>query len=195
MTISDPAETSKTKKRPLLRVILLLLALLTSPLVCCGSIYFMESISSLTGFTLNIFRAEARVENVSDETLYITPITTTYREPMVIPQSAFIRQRDFPLRPGHSITLTYDSADLPLGGFAVCRANDDCRMLVADHSEVYYLYSFGELPELDPGWLRAIRSRPEYNFSVVLFPILSLLPVGLFLGWLYVIWQEKKRVG
>jgi hypothetical protein len=125
--------------------------------------------------------------------LYFTAITTTYGQPEVIRQSAFIKQRDIPVEPNHSIVLTYDSADMPLSGIAVCRTDDDCRLLDVDYSPVYYLDSFENLPGLDPSWLLAIRSHNPYDPGIVLYPALGLVPVVLFLGWLYLGRLENKK--
>ncbi len=194
------SETNQAQQRPLLRVILLLLAILTSPLACCGGSFLLDALPAsvlppVVSFMTNLFEAEARVENRTGETFYLTPMTTTTGQPKVIAQTTFIRQRDFPLQPNRSIVLTYDAADLPLSGIAVCRANDDCRLLVADHSEIYYLDSFENLPRLEADWLLAIRSHPQNNFGLLLFPLLGLIPVVLFLAWLAVCQSDKQRAG
>ena len=186
--MTDVVETNRARKRPPVRVILLLLVVVTSPLCCCGVTFLLNTISPSF---LNFFHGEARVENRSGETLYITPITTTYGHPVVIGQFTFIRQRDIPLQPNRSIVLTYDTADMPLSGIAVCRTNNDCRLLAVDHLDVYYLDSFENLPSLEPGWLLAIRSHPPYSFQIIVFPILGLLPVILFLSWLYLIVRSR----
>ena len=186
--MSDAVETKGTKKRSPLRW--LLLALILSPLTCCGGFY---TLSALPGVTPGLFETEVRIENRSDEMLYITPITTTYAEPRVIPQPARIRQVDIPLRPGRSITLTYNAADFPLSGVAVCRKDGECRLLETEYSGVTYLDSFEALPVLEPNWLQAMQTSPRYRFGIVIFPLLGLVPVILFLNWLYEIWQSKKR--
>ena len=188
MTMSDAVETKQAKKRSPLRW--LLLALILSPFTCCGGFYIL---SALPGVTPGLFETEARIENRSDETLYITPITTTYRDPLVIPQRAFIRQVDIPLRPGRSITLTYDAADAVLAGVAVCRKDGECRMLETGSSDVTVLGSFAALDELDPSWRQAMQTSPRYNFGILIYPLLGLVPVVLFLNWLYLVWQNKKR--
>jgi hypothetical protein len=144
---------------------------------------------------VNLFEAETRVENRSGEVLYITPFTTTYGRPVIIKQFTFIRQRDIPLQPKQSLVLTYDAADMPLSGIAVCRTSGECRFVAADYSGVYYLDSFDDLPELNPGWLSTIQAQPQYSFEIVVIPILSLLPVILFSGWLYLGRREGKRAG
>jgi hypothetical protein len=190
--MTDVVETNRTRKRPSLRVILLLLTVVTSPLCLCGVTFLLSTASPSF---LNFFHGEARVENRSGETLYITPITTTYGHPVVIGQFTFIRQRDIPIQPDHFIVLTYDTADAPLSGIAVCRTNDDCRLLAADHLDVYYLDSFESLPSLEPGWLSAIRSHPPYSFQIIVFPILGLLPVVLFSSWLYLVVKSRSNRG
>jgi hypothetical protein len=190
MPMSDAAETKGARKRS--RLIWLLLALILSPLTCCGGFY---TLSALPGQTPGLFEAEVQIENKTGETLYITPITTTYRDPRVIPQLAFIRQVDIPLRPGRSIVLTYDAADFPLAGVAVCRKDGRCRMMETERSSVTYLDSFEALPHLDPSWLQAMQNSPRYRFGILTYPLLALVPVVLFLNWLYLVWQDKKRAG
>lgn len=182
------------------RRILFLLTLITSPLFCCGCFYLLEALPasllpSSVDFMINLFEAEAQVENRSGETLYITPISTTLGRPMVIPQSASIRVHSIPLKPDHTMVLTYDSADMVLSGLAVCRANQECRLLAVDGSDEYHVDSFESLPGVETGWIQAIQAKSEYNFSIVLIPILSLLPIVLFLSWLYWGRLEKKRLG
>ena len=180
------------------RRILFLLTLITSPLFCCGCFYLLEALPasflpSSVDFMLNLFEAEAQVENRSGETLYITPLSTTPGRPMVIPQSASIRVHNIPLKPDHSMILTYDRADMVLSGIAVCRTDQDCRLLPVDGSDEYYVNSFENLPGLEPGWLEAIQAEPQYNFSIVLIPVLSLLPVVLFFRWRYSGRLENNR--
>jgi hypothetical protein len=190
MTMSDAVETKGATKRSIPRLIWLLLALIFSPFTCCGGFYIL---SALPGVTPGLFETEARIENRTDETLYLTPITTTYRDPMVIQQIAFIRQVDIPLRPGRSITLTYDAADAPLSGVAVCRKDGECRVLVTESSGVTVLGSFEALYELDPSWLQVIQTSPQYRFGILIYPVLGVLPVILFLNWLYLVWRGKKQ--
>lgn len=134
-----------------------------------------------------MFEVEARVENRSGELLYLTAITTTTGEPLVIAQRAFLRQRDIPLQPNQSVVLLYDAADRPLAGIAVCRPNDDCRLLAVDYSNQCHVDSFESLPPLESSWLVAIRAHPQYSFNKVLFPVLGFVPVSLFVSWVYLI--------
>jgi hypothetical protein len=187
MTMSDTDETKGTKKRSPLRW--LLLALILSPLTCCGGFYIL---SALPGVSPILFETEVRIENRTEETLYLTPITTTYRDPRIIPQRAFIRQVDIPLRPGRSIVLTYDAADFPLAGVVVCRKGGECRVLDAESSDVTVLDSFEALHKLDSSWLQAMQTSPRYRFGIVIYPLLALVPVVLLLNWLYLFWQGKK---
>ena len=184
-------------KRPL-RVILLLLTLLTSPLICCGALQVLNALPSslLPGglnFTLHLFESEARIENRTAETFYLTPITTSYGRPAVIPQNIAFRQRNIPLAPKNSVLLQYDSADMPLSGIAVCRTDTDCRLLAVDYSGAYILDSYESLPPLEPSWSAALQSSPLHNYSNIIFPVLSLLPILLFVGWIYVGSLEKKE--
>ena len=71
-----------TPRNRWMRVVLLALALLTSPALCCGGLQVLDSLpeSSLPpslDFTANLFENSARVEHQTSETLYITAITTT----------------------------------------------------------------------------------------------------------------------
>src|SRR5574340_1298926 len=113
--------TSTNRPRRWLRTLLLVLALLTSPALCCGGLQLVDSLPSswlpsYVDFIVNTFESSARVENKTAETLYLTPITTTYGDPRVIAQSGTFRQRELPVKPGGSIQLQYDAADLPLAG-------------------------------------------------------------------------------
>jgi hypothetical protein len=198
--MTNVVQTDQASRPRPLRAILLLLALITSPLVCCGAIQLLEALPAslfppALDFTLSLFEAEARVENRTTETFYLTPITTTNGQPMVIAQNISLRQRDIPLEPNGSVVLKYDSADMPLSGIAVCRTDEDCRLLPVDNSGVYVLDSYENLPDLEPSWLLAIQSQPLNNYSNVLFPALSLLPLLLFASWLYLGRLEKKRAG
>ena len=183
---------SSFEERKTLRMILLLFAVFTSPLICFGCIIFLSAAPD--SVLPRLFRGETRIENNSGETLFLTPITTTYGHPEVITQSAFFRQRDIPLEPNQSIVLTYDTADLPLAGIAVCRANQDCRRLGVKNyfSDTYILESIDTLPKLDQNWIEAIQSHPRYNYSLVLFPVLGLVPVALFFAWLNLGIRAKK---
>ncbi|MCL6541133.1 MAG: hypothetical protein K6T87_11235 [Roseiflexus sp.] len=121
-------------------MILLLLALLTSPLVCCSAIQLLldalptSLLPSALDFTLNLFEAKTRVENRTSEVLYLTSITTTYGRPVVIAQNITFRQRDIPLEPNGAVLLEYDAADMPHAGIAVCRTAEDCRLLMNDYT-------------------------------------------------------------
>jgi len=173
-------EKSKSQRK-----ILLLLAIITSPLICCGGIFVLNVMPDSP--LPRLFEGQARVENNSGEILFLTPITTTYGYPKVITQSAILRQRDIPLQPNQSIVLTYNTADMPLAGIAVCRANQDCRFLGAKNyfSDTYDLESIETLPKLDHNWIEAIQSHPRYNFGFVLFPVFGLIPVALLFAWMY----------
>lgn len=185
--MSDAVETKGTKKSSSLRW--LLLALIFSPLTCCGGFYIL---SALPGVTPILFEKEVQLKNETNETIYLTPITTTYRDPLVIPQRAFIRQVDIPLRPGRSITLTYDAADAPLAGVAVCKKDGECRMLETESSGLTVLNLFGALHELEPSWRQAMQTSPRYRFGILIYPLLGLVPVVLFLNWLYLVVRKKN---
>ncbi len=190
---------ANTKDKPRnIRVILLLLAALTSPLLCCGTVQLLDALprSLLPGgldFMVNVLESEARVENRTSETFYLTAITTTYGEPRVIGQDISFRQRDIPLKPNGSVVLQYDSADMPLSGIAVCRNAEDCRLLARDNSDMYVVEAYETLPSLERGWLQAIKSHPLHNYSNIVIPLLSLVPILLFASWIRFVRAEKKQ--
>jgi len=83
---------------------------------------------------------------------------------------------------------------LPLVGIAVCRSEQDCRLLVGNYaSEVYSLNSYENLPSLDPSWREAIQAYPLHTYSAVIVPLLSVLPIALLAAWIYIGKVEKKR--
>lgn len=176
---------------------LLVLALLTSPALCCGGLQVLDSIpeSSLPAsldFVVNLFEKRARVDNQTSETLYITAITTTYGDPRIIPQNIAFRQRSIPVRSQQSTMLEYDSADLPLAGFLVCRTTEDCRILHANHSDTYELTSYEALEGLEPGWLEAAQAVPLHSYGTFLIAAFSLVSILLFGGWIYLTRRSRK---
>jgi len=182
----------------LLRAFLLILGLVTSPLICCGGIQLLDALPgsllpSGLDFIVNLFESDVRIENGTSETFYVTAITTTYGHPQVIPQNISFRQRDIPLAPNSSVVLKYDSADMPLAGIAVCKTSDDCKLLPRENSGAYHLDSYETLPALESDWLTAIQSHPLYNYSNIVIPILSLLPVLLIVFWIYLGKMEKRN--
>lgn len=196
---------STLDKRSCVRRVLFLLALLSSPLFCCGSLYVLEALPaallpSTVDTVMHLFEVEARLENRTGETLYITPISTTYGRPTVIMRMTSYWIRDIPLQPKRSLRLIYDSADMPLAGIAVCRADQDCRFLArelcttVEGSQVCFIDAIENLPGLEPGWRQAILSYPEYNFMAVLMPILGLLPLALFALYLYIGRLENRQM-
>jgi hypothetical protein len=190
--MNDAAPDGHAFRNRWMRTLLLVLALLTSPALCCGGLQVLDSIpeSSLPAsldFAVNLFEKRARVENQTSETLYITAITTTYGDPRIIPQNIAFRQRSIRVRAQQSMMLEYDSADLPLAGIVVCRTPDDCRMLPANHSDIYELTSYEALEGLEPDWLEATQAVPLYNYGTLLIAAFSLVSILLFGGWIYLI--------
>jgi hypothetical protein len=190
--MNDAASDGHAFRNRWRRVVLLVLALLTSPALCCGGLQVLDSIpeSSLPApldFAVNLFEERARVENQTSETLYITAITTTYGDPRIIPQNIAFRQRSIPVRSQQSMMLEYDAADLPLAGILVCRTTEDCRILPANHSDIYELTSYEALDGLEPGWLEATQAVPLHNYSTFLIAAFSLVSILLFGGWIYLI--------
>jgi hypothetical protein len=198
--MTDGTQSRDLRGPKWIRTALLVLALLTSPILCCGGIQLLDALPSswLPGslsFMLNLFESEARVENKTSQTLYLTAVTTTYGDPRVISQNIAFRQRDIPVGPQNSVALQYDSADLPLAGIAVCRTEDDCRLLPVNYSQVYELNSYESLEPLDPSWLTAIQSSPLHNYSNLIITAFSLVPILLFSGWLYLNQRQRSRPG
>jgi len=195
--MSEKIEIEQGKKKISSRAILLILAMLLSPLICCGGTYLLEIIPDsllppIADMTVNLFEEDVQVENRSKEIVYVTSITTTRGKPEVIGQLSYIKQRDIPIKPGDSVLMTYDMADMPLSGIAVCRAEGDCRLLAVDQKDVYFVDSIEDLPRLEEDWLLAIQSTPQNNFGIVIYPILGFVPIALFAIWLYLTIKERK---
>jgi hypothetical protein len=149
--MDEPSVKPQKSRLSQIRILLAFLILLTSPCALCGLVSLLDSLppSVLPGamdFSLNLFESEVQIENRTGETLYLTPITTTYGEPMVIGQSS-LRQRDIPVEPGELAVLTYDAADMPLSGVVVCRSADECRLFKTTYGEVQHIDSFEALPD------------------------------------------------
>ena len=172
------------------KLLLLLFAVLLSPLTCFGVTYIINLLPE--PLSLNFFETGFWVENQTEETLYITPITTTTGKPLIIRQTKSIRQRDFPIRPGQSLILTYDSADRPLSGIAVCRSSEDCRLFATDYTNEYILDSYEDLPPLEQNWLLAVQSSSKWGLDIVIFPLLGFVPVILFVIWVYLSLKDRK---
>ena len=143
----------------------------------------------LSNNMINGFKVKYRVyiENKTSQILYLTAITTDHVIPKVI------SKRDIPIRPQSSVDLVYDLYDL--AGIAVCMTEDDCRLLPADNSHLYELNSYESLESLDASWLKAIQSYPLHNYSSLIIIALSLVPILLFSGWLYLNRREKSSAG
>ncbi len=174
------------KAKKVFRIILLILILLTSPFACMGAgslIFALPGIDSI-GF----FHGEVRVENQSPETIYITPITTTYAEPRIITQALSLHNRDIPLKAGASLNITYDTADFPLAGIALCREEGQCRLLEYTHQETLTFKDFDALPLLDENWLAIIQRAPKYNLQLFIFTGFALIPFILLILW----WKMGK---
>jgi hypothetical protein len=188
--MNDIAGNNHIRRNHRIQVMLLTLALLTSPALCCGGVQLLDSLPASwlpasLNFSINLFEGTARVENKTAQTLYITAITTTYGNPRVIPQNIAFRQRDIPLESHRSLELHYDSADLPLSGIAVCKSAEDCRLLPVDNSDVYEVNSYESLGPLEPGWLQVIQLTPLHNYSTLVIVGLSLVSICLFSSWVY----------
>ena len=77
-------------------------------------------------FMVNLFESEVVIRNEGWGTIYVTPLTMTYGKPQVIHQPNRIRQRNFVVEEGQSLTLQYDMADSPLDGLLVCENKWNC---------------------------------------------------------------------
>lgn len=193
------ADSSPSPKKSSLRTWILTLALLTSPALCCGGFQLLDALPSswLPGsldFTVNLFESTALIENQTIETLYVTAVTTTYGDPRVIPQNIAFRQRDIPVAAQDSVTLQYDSADLPLSGIVVCRSSDECRLLPAKNFGTYELTSFEALDDLESEWREAVQAQPLYNYGTVGLVIFSLVPLLLFSSWVYLTARDRQAL-
>lgn len=192
--------TGQSKLWALVRKILFLLALLSSPFLCFGFSLLLEFIPPsllppALDIGINLFETTVTVENKSGETLYITPIDINAGQPEVLLQVKSLRQRDIPVKPNHSIVVEYDEESADLSGIVVCREIGECRLLPANGADVYYLETFDNLTEIEPGWLETIRAHPQYNFTTTIALVLFLMPIVLFLSWLYMGRFEKARTG
>lgn len=186
--MSNTVEKNQAKNRISTQMILFILAIISSPLLCCSISY---TLSALPGGDIGLFKVNVTIKNTSGETLYLTPITTSYGKPEVIQQPASIRQINIPLQPNNSVLLTYDAADFPLDGIAVCRINNKCRLLTNDGGDIMYVDSFENLPVLDSSWLQVIQSTSPNNFAIVVYPLLGLIPIAFFLSWLYLLIKSR----
>ena len=142
------------------------------------------TIPVLLTFMLNLFKDKLRVENKTSQTLYLTVIKN-HNGPMVISQNIAFRNHDIPVKPQSSVTLQYESADAPIAGFAVCKTEADCRFLPISYLNDYEVNSYESLERLNSSWLTAIRSSPLHNYSNLIIMALSLVPILLLSGWLY----------
>lgn len=195
--VEQSAEKGKTKW---LQTAVLLLALLTSPALCCGGMQVLDALATTwlpesADFVVNLFEGEAQIKNHTSETLYLTAVTTTYGEPEVIAQNIAFRQRHIPVEPQGAVTLQYDAADASLAGIAVCKGDDDCRLLPANSVGIYELNAYESLESLDPTWQAAISAQPVYNSSSLIVVVLSVTSILLFSSWLYLKRRERQSAG
>jgi hypothetical protein len=180
----------KMGRKITLKSLLLLLAVLLSPAICCSGTFLLEILPISN--PLDFFGTELRVENRTDETVTITPVTTTTGAPQIIMQPGSVRQRDFPLPPGGVHVLSYDAADAPLAGIAVCVSGAECRLLETGYGEDATLDVYAELPPLPAAWQAELQSTRERNFAVLLFPLLGVLPIIFFAGWVLLSWRDRR---
>lgn len=144
----------------------------------------------LSNNMINGFKVKYRIyiENKTSQILYLTAITTEHGSPKMV------SKRDIPIRPHSSVDLVYDLYEL--AGIAVCRTEDDCRLLPRDRNSPFYkINSYESLELLNPSWLAAIRSSPLYNNSNLIIMALSLVPILLLSGWLYLNPRQQSKIG
>jgi hypothetical protein len=143
------------------------------------------TISVLSSYMINGLKVKYSlgVENKTSQILYLTVVTTNHGSPKVV------SKRNIPIRPQSSVDLVFNSTDddAPLARIAVCRTEDDCRLLPDSDSYFNEINSYESLERLNPSWLAAIRSSPLYNNSNLIIMALSLVPILLLSGWLYLI--------
>lgn len=186
--MTEEISTENKKKNKKRGLWLLLIAVITSPFICCLVTVLPVSWQPPM---FNLFAVEVMVTNQTNEVLYLTPITTTTGEPLVITQMGRLRQVMIPVGTGKSINMVYDAADRPLDGLVVCRTTADCRMLNDQYGDMV-IRDFGQLPYLERGWLAAVEDHPRFGFFVVLYPLLGLIPVGFFLWWVVLLVKNGK---
>ncbi len=182
-----------------LRLLLLISGLVLSPLLC-GSCAILaqgippERLPASVDFVLHMWEARARVENHTNETLYLTPITTALGKPEAIPQ--WLRGRDVPVRAGRQVTIMYN-VEFGLDGFVVCRTPGDCRWLDASSPQkrgeageaICQIVAFDNLPAVPLDWLTAVRATPRLNPPAWLMLLAGGLPLICFWGW----WTLSRR--
>ncbi len=179
----------KVRKTNMFRSLLLALALLTFPFACLGA----NALGS-PFLDIGFFGAEISVENQTTELIYLTPITTTYGDPRVISQNRSLLHKDLPLHSGESMLLTYDSADSPLAGIALCRESGDCRLLEYNRQETLIFNDFDVLVPLDESWLATIQAAPKYNLQLIIFTGFALTPFALLALWWWLGRSEEQEV-
>ncbi len=187
------------QKYKILKRTLLLFVILSSPLICCSATLLLDALPPsllppAIDFTVNLFESEVQVENLTSETLYVTPVTTTRGEPEIIMQSFMKPSNNIPLAPNRTMSLQYDSADMPLSEIVVCKQDGECGVLGVDNSRMYSINSFENFKKLDPNWLAITQASHRNNFGIDLFSFSGLVPIILFLSWLYLIKLEKKNI-
>jgi hypothetical protein len=157
------------------------------------------------GAIVPIPRTHFEIVNNTNETLYITPVDRTPGRTVVIEQQLAIKQRDVPLHPNSSVMMIYYGELQELSGISVCRERTDCRWATEYEVQVpldpknplillvrvYTLNSFEELPKINADLLLAIQSHRQYSFQVLLWLTGILIPIILFLCWLYFVLKSR----
>jgi hypothetical protein len=148
-----------------------------------------EVLPGSLNFTLNLFEAEFTVENRTAETLYLTALTTTTGQPLVIAQNTFARQRDIPLAPGETHSLIYDAADFPLAGVLVCLETGECRISPQNGTESRLVVAdFDALTPADSAWVAVAKSHPAYDWTGWLVLLFSVIPLAFWAAW----WRMRQ---
>ena len=138
------------------------------------------------------FYGSVLVENQTNETFTLTPITTTYPEPRVIRQAMTPRNRDHLLKPNASVLLTYDKADFPLAWILVCRENGDCRLLEYTWKESLSIDNFDALPTADESWVAAKEKVALRNYAGMLYLVFIIISLVLFAVW-WVVGKKNEK--
>ena len=184
---------------------LFLVACLSLPLCCCPTLPLINNVNPIHLF----FLVEFRVNNESDETVYITPVGTMRtlqkqryvlsRASPRLPGTPALRQGDIRLAPGESVRIVYDDEDIAASEIAVRNAQGEYRQLVISGRQkrltsdegmpenVYTIRSFDRLSKIAPEVLAVAKEAGRSNRGVwvwmALLVVPGLIPIALFLVW------------
>jgi hypothetical protein len=186
-------------------LLLFLVACLSLPLCCCPTLPLINNVNPIHLF----FLVEFRVNNESDETVYITPVGTMRtlqkqryvlsRASPRLPGTPALRQGDIRLDPGESVRIIYDDEDIAASEIAVRNAQGEYRQLVISGRQkrltsdegmpenVYTIRSFDRLSKIAPEVLAVVKEAGRSNRGVwiwmALLVVPGLIPIALLLVW------------